>query len=156
MEALYCYNVTLKDNATALTAPVNAIYNYHIWIKGIDTAPPLGHVDSGPFNVGDTVWVKSPHGRCLTQFKRGMVTGIYSPHSVLINGIPRHTRDLHPRHRSTAVIVYLKVTRAWRCFMLQNQVILYRTRGSRDRQWWCWERERPTEHSYRRISSNFM
>ena len=26
--------------------------------------------------------------------------GIYSPHSVLINGIPRHIRDLHPRHRS--------------------------------------------------------
>ena len=38
--------------------------------------------------------------QCSTQFKKGMVMGIYSPHSVLINGIPRHIRDLRPRHRS--------------------------------------------------------
>ena len=62
MEALYWYNVTPKDDATALTAPANAIHNYCVWVKGIDTAPPLGHVDSGPFNVGDAVWVKSLHG----------------------------------------------------------------------------------------------
>ena len=29
-----------------------------------------------------------------------MVTGIYSPHSVLVNGIPRHIRDLRPWKRS--------------------------------------------------------
>ena len=52
--------------------------------------------------MGDAVWVKSPHGRCLTQFKKGMVTGIYSPHSVLINGILRHIRDLRPWHGSVA------------------------------------------------------
>ena len=86
----------------ALTAPANAIYNYHVWVKGIDTAPPLWHVDSWPFNVGDAVWVKSPHGRCSTQFKKGIVMGIYSPHSVLINGILWHIRDLHPWCRSVA------------------------------------------------------
>ena len=32
-----------------------------------------------------------------------MVTGIYSPHSVLINGIPRHIRNLCPQHRSVAL-----------------------------------------------------
>ena len=100
MEALYWYNVTPKDDATASTAPANAIYNYRVRVKGRDTAPPLGHVDSGPFNVRDTVWVKSPHGRCSTQFKKGMVTGIYSLHSVLINRISRHIKDLRPRHRS--------------------------------------------------------
>ena len=95
--------MTPKDDTTASTVPANAIYNYLARVKGIDTAPPLGHVDSGPFNVGDAVWVKSPHCRCLTQFKKGMVTGIYSPHSVLINGIPRHIRDLRPRHRTVAL-----------------------------------------------------
>ena len=30
------------------------------------------------------------------------MTGIYSLHSVLINGIPRHIRDLRPWHRSVA------------------------------------------------------
>ena len=28
------------------------------------------------------------------------MTGTCSPHSVLINGIPRHIRDIRPRHRS--------------------------------------------------------
>ena len=55
MEALYWYNVTPKDDAMALTAPANAIYNYRVRVTGIDTAPPLGHVDSGPFNVRDAV-----------------------------------------------------------------------------------------------------
>ena len=61
MESLYWYNVTPKDDAMASTAPANAIYNYRIWVKGIDTALPLGHIDSGPYNVGDAVWVKTPH-----------------------------------------------------------------------------------------------
>ena len=33
---------------------------------------------------------KDPHGWCSIQFKKRMVTGIYSSHSVLINGIPQH------------------------------------------------------------------
>ena len=37
MEALYWYNVTPKDDAMASIAPANAIYNYHVWVKGIDT-----------------------------------------------------------------------------------------------------------------------
>ena len=70
IEAFYWYNGTAKDDEMASTAPVNAIYNYRVRVKGIDTAPSLGYVDSGPFNVGDAVWVKSPHGRCSTQFKK--------------------------------------------------------------------------------------
>ena len=100
MEALYWNNVTPKDDAAASIAPANTIYNCHVRVKVIDTAPLLGHVDSGPYNVGDAVWVKTPHNWCLTQFKKGMVTGIYSPHTVLINGIPQHVRDLCPQHRS--------------------------------------------------------
>ena len=49
---------------TTLTAPANAIYNYRVRVKSIDTAPPLGHVDSGPNNMGDAIWVKTPHGQC--------------------------------------------------------------------------------------------
>ena len=46
METLYWYNVMPKDDAIAPTAPANAIFNYCVRVKGIDTAPPLGHVDS--------------------------------------------------------------------------------------------------------------
>ena len=95
--------MTPKNDATASTTPANAIYNYCFQVKGIDTVPPLWHVDSGPFNVGDTVWVKFPYGWCSTQFKKGMVMGIYSLHSVLINGIPQHIRGLRSWHRSVAL-----------------------------------------------------
>ena len=33
---------------------------------------------------------------CTTRFKRGRVTGVVSQQSVLIDGIPRHARDLDP------------------------------------------------------------
>ena len=47
MEALYWYNVMPKDDAMASTAPANAIYNYHVRVKGMDTPPLLEHVNSG-------------------------------------------------------------------------------------------------------------
>ena len=100
MEALYWYNATPKDDAMTSKAPANAIYNYGVRVKGIYIVTPLGRVDSGPYNAGNAVWVKTPHGRCSIQFKKRMVTGIYSPYLVLINGIPRHIRDIRPRHRS--------------------------------------------------------
>ena len=32
------------------------------------------------------------------KFGRGEVTKIISPQSILVDGIPRHVKDLHPRH----------------------------------------------------------
>ena len=46
--------------------------------------------------MGDAVWIKSPHGRCTTQFDRGTVMRIYSPLSVCVDGIPHHVKDVHP------------------------------------------------------------
>ena len=71
MEELYWYNVTPKDDATALTAPANAIYNYRVWVKGIDIALPLVHVDSGPFNVGDAIWGKVPSQSVFDIIQKG-------------------------------------------------------------------------------------
>ena len=96
MEAVYWYNVTPKDDASASTAPANIIYSYTARIRGVDvTLPPE---DAGPsrYKVGDSVWVKIPHGRCTTQFGKGTITGVYSPHSVLVDGTPRHVKDVRP------------------------------------------------------------
>ena len=96
MEAIYWYNVTPKDDASASTAPANIIYSYTARIRDVDvTLPPE---DAGPssYEVGDSVWVKIPHGRCTTQFGKGTITGVYSPHSVLVDGIPRHVKDVRP------------------------------------------------------------
>ena len=96
MEAVYWYNVTPKDDTTISTAPANAIHTYTARIKGIDVASLPE--DTGPSNykVGDIVWVKIPHGRCTTQFGKGRITKVYSPHSVLVDGTPRHIKDVRP------------------------------------------------------------
>ncbi|CAE1271907.1 unnamed protein product [Acanthosepion pharaonis] len=44
----------------------------------------------------ESVWVKNPHGRCTTQFNKGTVTQINSPHSVSVDGIQRHIKDVRP------------------------------------------------------------
>ena len=96
MEAVYWYNVTPKDDASASTAPANIIYSYTACIRGVDvTLPPE---DAGPssYKVGDSVWVKIPQGRCTTQFGKGTITGVYSPHSVPVDGTPRHVKDVRP------------------------------------------------------------
>ena len=46
--------------------------------------------------MGDRVWVKTPIGRCTSPYPRGRVTGVISPQNVLVDGMPRHVRDLRP------------------------------------------------------------
>ena len=72
------------------------IYSYTARIKGIDVMLPPE--DAGPSSdkVGDSVWVKIPQGRCTTQFGNGTITGVYSPHLVLVDGIPHHVKDVRP------------------------------------------------------------
>ena len=48
------------------------------------------------------MWVKAPHSRCTTKFNRGRVTGVISPQPFLVDGIPRHVKDLCPRFSFTA------------------------------------------------------
>ena len=96
MEAVYWYNVTPKDDVSASTAPANIIYSYTARIRGVDVMLPPEDARPSSYKVGDSVWVKIPHGRCTTQFGKGTITGVYSPHSVLVDGTPRHAKDVHP------------------------------------------------------------
>ena len=96
MEAVYWYNVTPKDDASASTAPANIIYSYIARIRGVDVTLPPEEAGPSSYEVGDSVWVKIPQGRCTTQFGKGTITGVYSPHSVLVDGIPRHVKDVRP------------------------------------------------------------
>ena len=96
MGAVYWYNVTPKDDASASTAPANIIYSYTPRIKGIDVMLPPEDARPNSYKVGDSVWVKIPHGRCTTQFRKGTITGVYSPHSVLVDGKPCHIKDVRP------------------------------------------------------------
>ena len=92
-EAVYRYNATPKDAVTAASATANAIHRYRVHIKGIDMRLPDRQRTRGPYELGDTVWVKPPNSRCTTHFRRGQITGIISEQAVLVNGTPRHVRD---------------------------------------------------------------
>ena len=60
MKAVYWYNVTPKDDALASTAPANVIYSYPG--RGIDVILPPEDAGPSSYKVGDSVWVKIPHG----------------------------------------------------------------------------------------------
>ena len=94
MEAVYWYNVTSKDDASASTAPANVIYSYPARIKGIDVILPPEDAGPSSYKVGDSVWVKIPHGQCTTQFGKGTITDVYSPHSVLVDRTPHLIKDV--------------------------------------------------------------
>ena len=97
MEAVYRYNITPRDDVTEETAPSNAIYSYKVRVKDIDVAClPLEDTSHQEYKVGDGVWVKPPNARCTSSFVKGHITGVISTQSVLVDGTPRHVRDLRP------------------------------------------------------------
>ena len=46
--------------------------------------------------LGDPVWVKPPRYRCMSKFQEGTVTELISPQTVIVDGIPRHVKDMRP------------------------------------------------------------
>ena len=46
--------------------------------------------------MGNIVWIKTPGSQCTTKFKLGRVTSRVSHHSVEVNGVPRHIKDIRP------------------------------------------------------------
>ena len=78
-----------------LTAPANLIHHYCVQLKGINALPPdKPKQQQIRYDVGDHIWMKTPNGRCTSPDTRGSVTGVINPHNVLVNGMPRHVRDL--------------------------------------------------------------
>ncbi|XP_043202630.1 uncharacterized protein LOC122370793 [Amphibalanus amphitrite] len=98
-EAVYRYNTTPKDDVTEATTPAGMVYRYDVRVKDVDPVPTVrddGQQESR-YHVGDAVWVKSPRARCDEQYGRGVVTGVVSPQTVEVDGVPRHVRHLRPR-----------------------------------------------------------
>ena len=112
-EAVYRHNVTPKDGESPQTASANRIHWYKVRVKGFDTPITSSDPKHSFYQIGDHVWVKVPHSWCTTKFNRGRVTGMISPQSLLVDGIPRHMKDLRPHFSFTVPektpIVHLKV-----------------------------------------------
>ena len=71
MEAVYWYNVTPKDDASASTAPANLIYLYTARIKGIDVMLPPEDAGPSSSKVGDSVGLRSLMGDVQPSSERG-------------------------------------------------------------------------------------
>ena len=96
-EAVYWHNVTPKDSTSPSTAPANVVHTYRVRIQGISVASPREPKNTQmKYRVGDAVWVRTPHSRCTDRSKTGHVTGLGGPQSVLVDGTPRHIKDLRP------------------------------------------------------------
>ena len=101
-EAVYWYNVTPKDDTSQSSAPANMIHCYPTRLKGIDKVQlKASRQPRTKYMVGDQVWAKDPHGRCTTRYKRGSVTEVTSPQNIMVDGMPRHAKDLRPVVRSS-------------------------------------------------------
>ena len=73
------------------------VYRYHIWLKGINGTPaPTHNQQQAIFKQCDRVWVKTPHGRCITKYKVGCVTEITSVQNITVDRMPCHVKDLRP------------------------------------------------------------
>jgi len=49
------------------------------------------------FTVGDHVQVKPAPASCMKRWALGQITGITSKHTVCVNGVPQHVRDVRTR-----------------------------------------------------------
>lgn len=94
--ATYWFNMMPRKGLDDGTVPSSQLFKYE-W------RPPyrIDHtaIDCGNtgFSVGDEVWVKPTVPSCTTKWRSGRVTGTQSKHVVLVDGMPRHVRDIRKR-----------------------------------------------------------
>ena len=96
-EATYWYNVTPRKETEPGSVPSSILCNYR-WRVPFDVN--LRKVDDCrdySFTVGEEVWVKPAVPSCTKPWAAGRVTKVVSKHTVCVDGMPRHVRDVRKR-----------------------------------------------------------
>ena len=70
-------------------------------VRNIDPVPSSPASAQNRYRLGDPVWVKPPCYRCTSKFQEGTVTEVISPQTVIVDGVPRHVKDV--RHRTNVI-----------------------------------------------------
>lgn len=92
-----------RDDVLTSTVLANIIHTYNVWMLGVDlVATHEPQDDQGQFRVGYTAWVGILHSRCTSISRMGQVTGISSPHLVLVDGTSHHIKKLALLFRSVS------------------------------------------------------
>ena len=77
--------------------PSNVLFKYEWRVPFDVNLEEVEDCDNSSFVVGDEVWVKPPMTSCTKQWTLGVVTSVESTHTVCIDGMPRHVRDIRKR-----------------------------------------------------------
>lgn len=79
LKVVYWYNIMPKDNHSPTTASVDVLHRYHTRRWDVSSTPPAEPQDTqGAYEVGDIIWIKTPHSRCMTKFRIDHVTQLNS------------------------------------------------------------------------------
>lgn len=99
--------------------PAEAIYKYAVAIPGLSCRVQKSHTVTPvtcPFVPGDLVYVRPPNARCTTSWDLKTVSGINSDVSVMVDGVPRHVRDLRK------ALIDSELTRGGSCEQRETRV----------------------------------
>ena len=102
-EAAFWYNVTPRKDSEPGSVPSTMLFKYP-WRVPYDVN--LVRIDDcldSKFAVGDEVWVKPHPPSCTRQWASGVVTRVVSSHTICVDGMPRHVRDVRLRRVGRAV-----------------------------------------------------
>lgn len=95
-QAVFWYNLTPRSGQDDNTVPQRLLYKYD-WRHPLSTVPKSNEEPgAGTIQIGDEVWVKPPHARCTTEWKKGQVTTVNSRNNISVDGMPRHVLDVRP------------------------------------------------------------
>ncbi|KAF6023195.1 hypothetical protein EB796_018494 [Bugula neritina] len=84
-------------DADESSVPSNVLFRYPWRVPFDINTPEAGACGDCNFAIGDEVWLKPPTPSCTKQWALGEVTGVISRHTVCVNGVPRHVRDVRKR-----------------------------------------------------------
>jgi len=100
-EATFWYNATPRKETEDSSVPSRSLFRYR-WRVPFDVNQQSSGEEAGcSFSVGDEVWVKPNPPSCTSQWALGRVTSVVSEHTVCVNGMPRHVRDIRKRRQGS-------------------------------------------------------
>ena len=93
-EATFWYNETPWKETAESSLPSNQLLRYRWRVPfDINLHTEGGDVES-LFSVGEEVWVIPSPPLCTKQWMPGKVSRLVSKHTVCVDGMPRHVRDI--------------------------------------------------------------
>merc|ERR1712055_271038 len=99
--AAYWYNMTPRKGLEEGSVPSNQLFSYR-WRPPYAIKCAAVNRANTEFAIGEEVWVKPNVPSCTTWWRPGRVTAILSKHTVCIDGMPRHVRDVRKRRGQAA------------------------------------------------------